>query len=90
MTPILYENLSVAFDGVRAVDGLNLEVPDGAIYGLVGPNGVGKTSVIKAMMNTFRPTSGRAEIPRCNSRLLRAGDFTRIGYVSKTRRCPTG
>jgi ABC-type Mn2+/Zn2+ transport system ATPase subunit len=45
---------------VVALDGLNLEVPEGAIYGLVGPNGAGKTTTIKIVMNIIRATSGSA------------------------------
>ena len=35
-------NVVKEFDGFRALDGLNMTVPDGAVYGLVGPNGAGK------------------------------------------------
>ena len=36
-----------SFEGFRALDGLNLNVPKGAVYGLVGPNGAGKTTAIR-------------------------------------------
>ena len=36
------KNLVKQFDGFRALDNLNMTVPDGAVYGLVGPNGAGK------------------------------------------------
>jgi ABC-2 type transport system ATP-binding protein len=88
LIPILCENLSIIFDGIRAVDGLDLEVPEGAIYGLVGPNGAGKTTAIKAMMNILKPGGGRAEIFGCDSRLLRASNFQRIGYVSENQALP--
>jgi ABC-2 type transport system ATP-binding protein len=88
MIPIICQGLSIAFGGVRAVDSLNLDVPNGAIYGLVGPNGAGKTSAIKAMMNILRPTSGRAEILGCDSRLLGAENFAQIGYVSENQAMP--
>ncbi|HEY6270457.1 MAG TPA: ATP-binding cassette domain-containing protein, partial [Terriglobales bacterium] len=56
------EKLTKQFRRVRALDSLDLEVPQGAIYGLVGPNGAGKTTAIKIVMNIFRPTSGRAQV----------------------------
>ncbi len=56
------ENLCKKFGRVEALDGLNLEVADGAIYALVGPNGAGKTTTIKILMNIFAPTSGRAVV----------------------------
>jgi ABC-2 type transport system ATP-binding protein len=86
--PILCRNLSVAFGRIRAVDSLDLEVREGAIYGLVGANGAGKTTAIKAMMNILRPTGGRAEIFGSDSRLLPAETFTRIGYISENQAMP--
>src|SRR5436305_894314 len=88
MIPIICQGLSIAFGGVRAVDSLDLDVPNGAIYGLAGPNGAGKTSAIKAMMNILRPTGGHAEILGCDSRLLGAENFARIGYVSENQAMP--
>jgi ABC-2 type transport system ATP-binding protein len=88
MIPILCRDLSMAFGGVRAVDRLDLEVPDGALYGLVGPNGAGKTTAIKALMNIIRPSAGSTEIFGCDSRRLRAEEFQRIGYVSENQTLP--
>jgi ABC-type multidrug transport system ATPase subunit len=48
------ENLSKRFRRTVALDGLNLDVPEGSIYGLVGVNGAGKTTAIKVLMNILR------------------------------------
>lgn len=40
-------SLRKSFDGFTALDGLDISVPDGAIYGLVGPNGAGKSTLIR-------------------------------------------
>lgn len=48
------------FPGVRALDGLDLDIPPGELYGLVGPNGSGKTTLIRILMGLDAPTSGRA------------------------------
>ncbi len=53
------EELSLSFGGVRAIDGLNLTVPDGTITALIGPNGAGKTSVLNVINGFFRPQRGR-------------------------------
>lgn len=45
---------------VRALQGLDLDVPNGSIYGLVGPNGAGKSTTIKILMNLVRQSSGHA------------------------------
>jgi len=47
------ENLVKKFRQVEALSGLNLAVPEGAVYALVGPNGAGKTTAIKVVMNIF-------------------------------------
>jgi len=73
---------------VDAVNGLDLEVPEGAIYALVGPNGAGKTTAIKVLMNIFQPTSGRAEVLGTDSRKIHGKSFCSIGYVSENQRLP--
>jgi Cu-processing system ATP-binding protein len=55
---IRYRAFTKAYDGHRAVDDLTLEVPDGAIVALLGPNGSGKTTSIKAAAGLVRPSSG--------------------------------
>ena len=50
------------FGGVRAVDGLTLEVPTGAVFGLLGPNGSGKTTTIRLLLGLIEPTSGDANV----------------------------
>ena len=46
----------------RAVDGLDLEVPQGSIFGFLGRNGAGKTTTIKILMNMLKPTAGTVEV----------------------------
>ncbi len=52
------ENISKSFDGVPAVDGLNLQVRAGEMVGLVGPDGAGKTTTMRLLCGAFRPNSG--------------------------------
>lgn len=51
-------NLTKAFKGKTAVDGVNVHVKKGEIYGFVGPNGAGKSTVMKMLLNLTRPDSG--------------------------------
>jgi ABC-2 type transport system ATP-binding protein len=46
------------FDGKRAVDGVNLTVPEGSITGILGPNGAGKTTCLRMMLGIIDPSSG--------------------------------
>ena len=52
-------NLTKHYGKVAAVDGLDLEVPAGQIFGFLGPNGAGKTTTIRVMMGILKATSGR-------------------------------
>lgn len=50
--------LTRSFGSCTAVDGLNLRVPRGSIYGFLGPNGAGKTTTIRLLLGLLRPNSG--------------------------------
>jgi ABC-2 type transport system ATP-binding protein len=49
-------------DGFRAVDGIDLQVAPGEVYGFLGPNGAGKTTTVRMLVTLLRPTGGRAEV----------------------------
>ncbi len=51
-------NLSRYFGGVKAVDGLDLQVRQGEILGLIGPNGSGKSTTVNLIAGLLKPTSG--------------------------------
>ncbi len=53
------ENLEVSYGDVRAVDGVSLEVAEGAIVAIVGANGAGKTTLIRTIAGMLRPARGR-------------------------------
>jgi ABC-2 type transport system ATP-binding protein len=59
-TAILTESLVRDFDGVRAVDGVDLRIPAGEIYGFLGPNGAGKSTTVHMLCTLLSPTGGRA------------------------------
>jgi ABC-2 type transport system ATP-binding protein len=80
--------LSKRFGRTVVLDGLDLEVPPGSIYGLVGPNGVGKTTTIKVLMNIFPPSGGSSEVLQVDSRRLGPRQFEQIGYVSENQEMP--
>ncbi|MBI5743136.1 MAG: ABC transporter ATP-binding protein [Elusimicrobia bacterium] len=55
-------NLTKSFGTFKAVDGLNLRVAPGEIFGFLGPNGAGKTTTVKILSGIMRPTSGRVSV----------------------------
>ncbi|MCU0482981.1 MAG: ABC transporter ATP-binding protein [Chloroflexi bacterium] len=65
----------------RGLDGLDLEVQQGEVYGFLGPNGAGKTTTIRILLDLIRPTAGSAtilgETPRRGGQALRR----RVGYL---------
>jgi long-chain acyl-CoA synthetase len=56
---LLIEDVSLSFAGVRALQGVSLEVPAGALSAIIGPNGAGKTSLFNCISGLYRPDRGR-------------------------------
>src|SRR2546428_6573532 len=62
MSAITSEGLVRSFDGVPAVDGLDLDIRQGEIYGFLGPNGAGKSTTVRVLCTLLAPTAGRATV----------------------------
>ncbi|PKM83817.1 MAG: ABC transporter ATP-binding protein [Firmicutes bacterium HGW-Firmicutes-13] len=56
------KNLTKEFNSFKAVDNLDLQVPEGSVFGFLGPNGSGKTTTIRMLLGIMRPTSGEGKI----------------------------
>lgn len=59
---IYAEGLVKTFGSVRALDGVDLDVPEGTVLGLLGPNGAGKTTAVRVLTTLLEPDSGRAVV----------------------------
>jgi ABC-2 type transport system ATP-binding protein len=59
---ITTEGLTKRYGDTVALDGLDLTVAEGEVYGYLGPNGAGKTTTIRLLLGLHRPTRGRAEL----------------------------
>ena len=82
MNSIEIRNVTKTFGDVTAVDDLSLEVPRGSVYGFIGPNGSGKTTTLRMIMNIFYPDSGRITVLDNET----PGACTdRIGYLPEER-----
>jgi ABC-2 type transport system ATP-binding protein len=86
--PIETHALSKHFGKAEALRGIDLNVPQGSIYALVGANGAGKTTLIKLLMNILRPTTGTAAVLGEDARRLAGRGLNRIGYVSENQELP--
>ena len=62
MSAIWAEGLTKHFDEVRAVDGIDLDIAPGTIFGFLGQNGSGKTTTIRMLTTLLRPTAGHARV----------------------------
>jgi ABC-2 type transport system ATP-binding protein len=81
-------NLRKAYRRTLAVDGMNLEVPEGAVTAFLGPNGAGKTTTIKCLLNMLTPDSGTVKVLGMDSKRMGSEAFQRIGYVSENQELP--
>ena len=79
--PLRLEHLSKHFPGRLAVDDLSITVAAGEIYGLIGPNGSGKTTTVKLATGLYRPTSGRVLVAGIDLHHEPARAKRLIGYI---------
>jgi len=75
-------NISKQFSGHKALDSVNIDIPEGSIYGLLGPNGAGKTTFIRIINQIIAPDEGKLFF---NGRELQPNDIYNIGYLPEER-----
>ena len=56
------QGIARSFGDVRAVDGIDLQIPNGEIYGFLGPNGAGKTTLVRMLITLLMPTDGTGTV----------------------------
>ena len=84
---ITCQDLVRHFGGVRAVDGVNLEIRSGELVGLIGPNGSGKTTLVNLLSGAFPPTSGSIRVAGQETTRLAAHRISHSG-VARTYQIP--
>ena len=62
MSAIKVENISKSFGKTKALDGVSIDVARGELFGLIGPDGAGKTTLFRLLTTLLNPDSGRAEV----------------------------
>src|SRR5438045_7738794 len=72
------ENLTVSFDGFKAVDNVNFSMRAGEVRVLIGPNGAGKSTLLDAIIGRVRPSAGEG--------LFKGGDITTLGEFKTVRK----
>ncbi|MDP2999472.1 MAG: ABC transporter ATP-binding protein [Bryobacterales bacterium] len=77
------ENLTRRFGNLAAVEGLNLEIARGEVFGLVGPDGAGKTTTLRMFTGLLDPTEGRAWVAGHDVALETQAVKDRMGYMAQ-------
>ena len=80
---IVIQNLVKYYGGRCVLDDISFDVPNGCIYGLLGRNGIGKTTIIRILLGLESPSKGETYLSGRNSTELSAKDRGRIGYVAE-------
>ena len=80
---IVIERLTKYYGSRRVVDGVELRVPEGCLYGLMGRNGAGKSTLIKMLLGMVQPDAGRATLLGVDSRQLDPATRARIAYLAE-------
>ena len=88
MTAVVAQNLTKQFGDVRALDGFDLTVEPGQIVGLIGPNGSGKTTALKAILGLSRLDGGELEVFGLNPLNQRRDLMRRTAYIADTGTLP--
>ncbi len=83
MEAIRVEGLIKEFDGFRALDGVTFDVAEGELFGLVGPDGAGKTTAMRILTSIMDPTAGDAWVDGLHIAKDAESIKDRIGYMSQ-------
>ena len=75
------QNLSKKYQNVTVVDHVNLHIPKGKIYGLLGRNGAGKTTIMKMMLQLVSPTAGKIMMFGKDHREQMKDTYQKIGSI---------
>ncbi len=79
---VLIENVTKTFGKHTAVEDLSLTVPQGSVYGFIGPNGSGKTTTLRMIMRILHPDTGTIHVLGEN---VNRADNNRVGYLPEER-----
>ncbi len=82
MSAIRAEGLGKRYGDTLALDGLDLTVSEGEVYGYLGPNGAGKTTTIRLLLGLHRPSAGRAELFGIDAWRDPVAAHRRVAYVA--------
>ena len=83
MKSIEIKNLVKSYGQIKALDGLNLAIPEGSLFGLLGPNGAGKTTAIRILCTLLAPTSGQVIVDGIDALICPREVRQKLGYLAQ-------
>lgn len=81
--PVVLRDVRMLYDGPRVLDGVSFEVTRGEMFGLIGPDGAGKTTTLRLICGLLRPTGGEVRVVGHDPYRNRAVATRSIGYLSQ-------
>jgi branched-chain amino acid transport system ATP-binding protein len=81
MAELALRSVSLAFGGLKVLDGVTLEARPGELVALIGPNGAGKTSVLNCVSGIYRPSAGEIHFKNQSIRDLKPHAIARLGVA---------
>ncbi|MBA3502031.1 MAG: ABC transporter ATP-binding protein [Myxococcota bacterium] len=81
MSKLAVNGLTLAFAGVRALDGLSLSIEQGALFAVIGPNGAGKTSLFNCISGVYHPSAGGISLDGRDLTALRPHQIAALGVA---------
>ena len=75
------KSLGIQFGGLKAVDNFNINIEEGALYGLIGPNGAGKTTVFNLLTGVYKPTTGSIKLNNSTISGLKPVQISKLGIA---------
>lgn len=78
---LVIDGLTLSFAGVRALDGVSLTVPAGALFAVIGPNGAGKTSLFNCVSGVYRPSAGKLALDTSDLGAHRPHEIAALGVA---------
>ena len=81
MSSLKFDNVTLKFGGITALNNVSFEVKPKSLYAIIGPNGAGKTSIFNCISGIYRPTEGDVSFGENNIKDLRPDQVADLGIA---------